>query len=267
MRSGKTESKDGTTIAYWTDGTGPPLLLVHGITSTHVTFDEMVPHLTPHRTVTIYDRRGRGSSGDASGPYDFTTEFDDTLAVLDAMGEDQVDVFAHSFGVYIAIGALQRDVGEKIRRVVFYSPGFGDRYPDETLDQIDHLVDQGDADRALRVLLMDIIGMPAEDVDFMQRSPAWAARIDSVHTVARECRADRDFDLDAQSLETLDRPTLVISGETNPDNKKAVASRLASSMPHASLVMLSDEGHAAHHTAPDRLAELLLDFTSTEDNT
>jgi len=77
MRAGTTKSKDGTEIAYWTGGEGPPLVLVHGITSTHLTFDELVPHLTTHRTVTVYDRRGRGLSGDSSGPYDMSAEYDD----------------------------------------------------------------------------------------------------------------------------------------------------------------------------------------------
>jgi pimeloyl-ACP methyl ester carboxylesterase len=111
---------------------------------------------------------------------------------------------------------------------------------------------------------MDIIGMPAEEVDFMQRSPAWAARIESVHTVARECRADQDFSLDEERLGSVETPVLVISGETNPPNKQAVASRLASLLPAATLRMLSGEGHVAHHTAPNRLAELVLEFTSDD---
>ncbi len=260
MNRGKTTSRDGTEIAYWTGGEGPALVLVHGITSTHLTYDELVPHLTPHRTVTVYDRRGRGLSGDPS-PYDFTAEFDDLLAVVDTIGEGPVDVFAHSFGAYVAIGAVERD-GESIRRMVFYSPGFGDRYPESTLAEIDTLVESGERDDALRVLLIDIIGMTTEEVDFMQQSPAWAARIESVHTVARECRADQEFSLDEARLGAVTTPTLVVSGETNPPNKQAVASRLASLLPGATLEIISGEGHVAHHTAPDRLAKMILDYTA-----
>jgi pimeloyl-ACP methyl ester carboxylesterase len=260
-KNGTAISKDGTEIAYWTEGEGPPMVLVHGITSTHLTYDELVPHLTPHRTVTVYDRRGRGASGDGPGAYDLDSEFDDLIAVLDEIGDDQVDVFAHSFGAYIALGASERDRGGRIGRMIFYSPGFGDKYPEETLQRIDDLVSSGEKDEALRVLLMDIIGMPADEVDFMKKSPAWAARIESVHTVARECRADRDFSLDEDRLGSIDTEVLVISGETNPANKQAVAARLASLIPNARLVLLSGEGHVAHHTAPGRLTEVVLDFT------
>lgn len=261
LTSGTTTSKDGTEIAYWSGGEGPPLVLVHGITSTHLTYDELVPHLTPHRTVTVYDRRGRGSSGDGVGTYELAHEFDDLIAVIDATGVAAVDVFAHSFGAYIAIGGSELDDDGRIQRMIFYSPGFGDRYPQDTLEQIEDLVAAGDKDEALRVLLMEIIGMPAEEVDFMRQSPAWAARIDSVHTVARECRADQEFSLDEERLGSIDKPVLVVSGETNSANKQAVAARLASSIPAATLLMLSGEGHVAHHTAPARLAEAVLEFT------
>jgi pimeloyl-ACP methyl ester carboxylesterase len=260
MATGIAKSKDGTGIAYWTAGEGPPLVLVHGITSTHLTYDELVPHLAPHRTVTVYDRRGRGESGDSSADYDITSEYEDLLAVIRALGEPTLDVFAHSFGAYVAIGAAKKEPGW-LRRMVLYSPGFGEQYPESTLAEIDSLVESGERDEALRVLLMDIIGMPAEEVDFMRKSRAWAARIESVHTVARECRADQGFAVDEANLGSLTAPVLVVSGETNPPNKQAVAERLASLLPNARLEMIAGEGHVAHHTAPDRLAGMALDFT------
>jgi pimeloyl-ACP methyl ester carboxylesterase len=260
MESRSARSKDGTEIAYWTGGEGPPLVLVHGITSTHLTYDELVPHLTSRRTVTVYDRRGRGLSGD-SPVYDIADEYDDLIAVLDAVGASSIDVFGHSFGAYIALGAAERDVPGRIRRMVFYSPGFGEQYPESTLAGIDSLVESGERDEALRVLLMDIIGMPAEEVEFMRQSPAWAARIESVHTVARECRADQEFSLSEERLGAVQTPVLVISGETNPPNKQAVASRIASLLPNSTLELMSGEGHVAHHTAPARLADMVFDFT------
>jgi pimeloyl-ACP methyl ester carboxylesterase len=44
------------------------VLPVHGITSDHSTFDELVPYLAERRRVYRWDRRGRGLSGD--GPSD-----------------------------------------------------------------------------------------------------------------------------------------------------------------------------------------------------
>jgi pimeloyl-ACP methyl ester carboxylesterase len=56
-------SGDGTRIAFWRSGTGPPLLLVHGTTYDHTTaWRFVVPELERRFTVYAMNRRGRGGS-------------------------------------------------------------------------------------------------------------------------------------------------------------------------------------------------------------
>lgn len=50
--TGTVQGKDGTPIAYWTSGSGPAVVLVHGTTSDHSTMDEIAPHFAQSRTVT-----------------------------------------------------------------------------------------------------------------------------------------------------------------------------------------------------------------------
>src|ERR1700722_14886912 len=91
-------SEDGVSLAIWASGAGRPVLLVHGTTSSHATFDELVPHLQEHRRVYRYDRRGRGLSGDGTpgAPYRLELEFADLAAVVGhvvtAEGAPAVDV-------------------------------------------------------------------------------------------------------------------------------------------------------------------------------
>ena len=61
-------SADGTLIAVWRSGDGPPLVLVHGATADHGRWAPVLPALEEHFTVLAMDRRGRGRSGDAQ-PY------------------------------------------------------------------------------------------------------------------------------------------------------------------------------------------------------
>jgi pimeloyl-ACP methyl ester carboxylesterase len=69
-------SRDGTQIAYWASGEGPPLVVVHGTTADHTRWRPLLPYLEPHATVHAIDRRGRGASGDAPD-YQVTREFED----------------------------------------------------------------------------------------------------------------------------------------------------------------------------------------------
>jgi pimeloyl-ACP methyl ester carboxylesterase len=58
-------SRDGTQIAYWTSGGGPPIVLVHGAPAGHTRWRPSAPVSGANVTVHAIDRRGRGASGDA----------------------------------------------------------------------------------------------------------------------------------------------------------------------------------------------------------
>lgn len=118
----RTVSADGTEIGWVTSGSGPPLLLVHGMVSDHHRWGPLLPHLEPYVTVHAMDRRGRGLSGDAP---DYAVvevrEFEDVAAVVDAVAEasgSAVDVYGHSSGGLFAFGAAT--LSSRIRRLVLY---------------------------------------------------------------------------------------------------------------------------------------------------
>lgn len=254
-------SPDGTSIAYWTQGSGPPLLLVHGTTSDHTTFNELVPHLASRRTVIVLDRRGRGLSGDA-GSYDIEAEFADVAGVIDALAEQRggcIDVFSHSFGCFVSLGALLRTAN--VKRAVVYSPGFGAEYGPGVLDRIEEFTESDDLDSALRIIFSEVIGMPNDEIDQLRASPVWKVRVEAAGTVVRECKADEAFlRRYAHDLKRVQTPVLVVSGATNSPPKRAIAAALSRSLPRCTLVDIPGQGHVAHHSAPDDLSNLSLAF-------
>jgi|SRR5215211_6691430 pimeloyl-ACP methyl ester carboxylesterase len=89
-------SRDGTEIAYWTSGGGPPIVLVHGAPADHTRWRPLLTYLEPQMTVHALDRRGRGASGDAP-EYRLEQESEDVAAMVDAVAAasgDHVDVRA-----------------------------------------------------------------------------------------------------------------------------------------------------------------------------
>lgn len=257
-------SDDGVPIAIWASGAGPPVLLVHGTTSDHSTFDELVPHLEDKRRVYRYDRRGRGLSGD--GPpqeqYSLELEFADAAAVAGhvvAAAGGPVDVLSHSFGAYVALGAAAGL--SSVAAVVAYSPGFGAEYPPGALDRIGTAIRDSDPDAALRLVFREIIGMPADDIQVLADSPVWQVRVAAAWSVVRECQADEAFlRVSGPLLARISQPVLVLSGERNVPAKRELAAALARLIPGAGLDDLPAEGHAAHHTSPAALAARCLRF-------
>ena len=116
-------SGDGTEIADWTSGEGPPLVLVHGAAADHTRWRPLLSYLESYATVHAIDRRGRGASGDGSD-YDVAREFEDVAAVVDAVAQasgSAVDLYGHSFGGFCAFGGalLTANLG----RLVLYEGG------------------------------------------------------------------------------------------------------------------------------------------------
>ena len=58
-------SRDGTSIAAWRSGEGPPLVLIHGAAADHNRWAPVLPALEERFSVFAIYRRGRGQSGDA----------------------------------------------------------------------------------------------------------------------------------------------------------------------------------------------------------
>jgi pimeloyl-ACP methyl ester carboxylesterase len=254
-------SLDGTHLALWTSGAGPVLVLVHGTTSDHTTYDELRPHLAEHRTVVTYDRRGRGASGDGAA-YGFERELEDAAAIINAAAlryESPVDVFGHSFGAFIALGAAT--LTQNVAAVVAYSPGFGAEYPKGALAKIEAATASDDLGTALEVMFAEIIGMPEGEIAFMKQSPVWAARVAAAGTVARECQADESFLRNySHRLSQLAVPILVVDGTANTPPKRAISTDLSGLLPSSQLYEMAGQGHVAHHTAATELAQLSLQF-------
>jgi pimeloyl-ACP methyl ester carboxylesterase len=122
-------STDGTSLAIWVDGGGPPLVLVHGSLIDHTTFDPLVDELRNGVTTFAMDRRGFGASGDAVG-YAIEREFEDVAAVVEAVAArtgGPVGLWGHSYGAGCAMGGAA--LTNNVHHLVLYEPGLGIPYP------------------------------------------------------------------------------------------------------------------------------------------
>ena len=96
-------SADGTPIACWRSGAGPPLVLVHGAAADHARWAPVLPAFEERFTVIAIDRRGRGESGDGAG-YAIEREYEDVAAVADWAGPGTC-LLGHSYGGVCALEA------------------------------------------------------------------------------------------------------------------------------------------------------------------
>src|SRR5271165_6426931 len=66
-------------------GSGPPLILIHGLGDNPHIFDDLAPAFTDRFRVVAYARRGHGQS-EAKAPYDTATLTEDLRGLMDGLG-------------------------------------------------------------------------------------------------------------------------------------------------------------------------------------
>jgi haloacetate dehalogenase len=112
----------GTTIHGRQGGSGPPVLLLHGIPETHLMWHQIAPQLAERFTVVVTDLRGYGQSGTPPStpdhaPYSMREIARDQVKVMRALGHDRFAVVGHDRGARCAY-RLALDHPDAVRRLV-----------------------------------------------------------------------------------------------------------------------------------------------------
>ena len=261
-------SADGTPIAVFASGVGPPVVLVHGATADHTTWRAAGPILAGAFTIHAIDRRGRGASGDGSGTYAIEREYEDLAAVADTLATETgraIDVVGHSYGGRCALGAAL--LTASIGRIVVYegapSAGGGDGAgyrPSGVERRIRALIEAGRLDDALEAFFREIVRMPEPDLAAYRADPVWPRRAAAVHTTLRELEGEASPAASLEALGGVRQPVLqVLGGESAPVFREATVA-LDARLENGRVVVIDGARHAAHHTHVDAFVGAVRSF-------
>lgn len=100
----------------------PPVLAIHGITSTSRTWLASARALGDRAALIAVDLRGRGSSHELPPPFGLDAHVRDMIAVLDHLGLERAVVTGHSLGAYVA-ARLATTHPDRVERLVFVDGG------------------------------------------------------------------------------------------------------------------------------------------------
>lgn len=252
-------SSDGTPIAVWRSGSGPPLVLVHGTTADHTRWSQVLPGFEQDFTVYAIDRRGRGASGDAE-VYSVEQEGADVAAVVDWIGEP-VNLLGHSYGAICSLEAALRTEG--LRRLVLYEPPIPtglEIVPAQTRTKIYTLIERNEREAALLTFFREVVRVPQHQLEQMPTHPAWPGRVAAAHTVAREINMEADYRLDFDRLRAIQAPTLLLLGGDSPEFFRAATNRVHAALPDSRIHELPGQQHIAMDLIPDEFVAAVRSF-------
>jgi pimeloyl-ACP methyl ester carboxylesterase len=249
-------SKDGTVIAGWVSGQGPPVVLVHGTSGSDFSWALVRPHLETRLSVYSLQRRGRGRSGDAAA-YSLAREAEDLAAVVESVGKP-VALVGHSFGANCCLEASLLTTG--VSRLVLYEPAVALSVDEELFGRIDALVTSGRREAAVETFLSEAAGLSKDEIAKVRSSPTWEERVRSAHTLAREVRAAEAQPITPERFAGMAVPSLLLAGSESPPEYRRAVDKLAGILRHSTTHVLEGHGHAANLTGPHLLAAEILGF-------
>lgn len=255
----KVISKDGTAIAFERMGEGPPLILVDGALCSRAfgPMPKLAPLLARHFTVFIYDRRGRGDSGDTQ-PYAREREIEDLAALLEAAGGSAYVVGLSSGGALALEAAAS---GLPIREVAAYEPPYmiddgGHHAAADHEGQLRRLVAAGKRGDAVKYFMHDMVGAPALFVLLMQLMRGTWAKLKAVaHTLPYDAAIMGEWSLPTERFASIRVPTVAMYGGKTQARLERAASAVARTVPQARKHVLEGQDH---NVKPEVMTEALV---------
>jgi len=260
-----------TDICYEILGTGPPLVMIMGLTANIDWWSpQLIDDLANRYRVLIFDNRGSGRTEAPPGEFTIKQFADDTAGLIEAVGIKKANVLGVSMGGMIA-QELAINHPRKVDKLILCATNCGGKesiYPPREI--LMKLVDRGGTTREVfeRVLSLmfpqDWLDSNRDFLDaFFQRY---------IRAPATEENALRQFVATArfQTYERLPKikaPTLVMTGKKDvlipPENSRIIASRI----PGAKLVEFEDAGHGFIYQCREKFLSVLEEFLSETKNT
>jgi len=124
---GRQRLDNGVRLHYYTAGSGPALLLQHGVPKTSYYWRKVVPRLTPHFTVVVPDMRGFGDSTHPDSGYDMATIADDLAELMTKLSHEKFHMCGEDWGAAAAYQVAAR-YPDRVLSLVFQEmllPGMG----------------------------------------------------------------------------------------------------------------------------------------------
>ena len=118
--TGQYAEVNGINLYYETQGTGRPLILLHGGLGSGEMFVPVLPLLAQQHQVVAVDLQGHGRTADIDRPIDVKLMADDIAALIDHLALARPDIVGYSLGGGVALQTAVK-YPSKVRRLVAVS--------------------------------------------------------------------------------------------------------------------------------------------------
>jgi 3-oxoadipate enol-lactonase len=237
----------------------PPLTLCNSLGTTLEMWDPQVPELTAQFQLVRYDRRGHGRSPVPPGPYSLEALGRDVLDLLDHLGIERTSFCGLSIGGMVGMW-LASEAPERIDRLILCSAAPSLPPREQWLERATTVRAEGVS--AIADAALDRWFTPLAP-DLLRESFRTMLVETPAEGYAGCCEALADVDL-SDRLDSIEAPTLVVSGEGDPVAPPETGKLLAASIPGARHVTIAGARHISNAEQPSTFTQHVLAHLTEE---
>jgi pimeloyl-ACP methyl ester carboxylesterase len=245
---------DGTRLHYIVEGSGPPIVLVGGKTSSiEGAWWRYLPVLAERLTVIALDNRGAGASDKPNTPYSTRLMAEDALAVLHAAGETSAHWFGLSMGGMI-LQQLALDHPDVVRSLILGATHCGgERLAPALADNPPGV--EGPLRRYANLYEARFL---ADHADWIEEDARRFGKM-PLHAIVRQDQAVKHHAV-CDRLGEIRQPVLILHGRQDRMVPLIRGEELQRGLPNARLRILEGAGHQFHSEQFPTVVGLVLDF-------
>ena len=252
----------GLRIGYDRRGTGPPLVLLHGLVGDgRSTWQRQLADLSDEFTVVAWDAPGAGRSADPPAWFRMPDYADCLAEFVHTLGLNRPHVAGLSFGGALALEFYQRwpRTPTSLTLAGAYAGWGGSLPPNVVAHRLSHSLRLSELPPAefTAAMLPDLFSTSVP----RKRSGEFAASVATFHPHGFRTMARASADADLRDvLPQIDVPTLLLHAEADVRAPRSVAETLHASIRSSTLMTLSGTGHVSSVEAPERFNEAMRPF-------
>jgi pimeloyl-ACP methyl ester carboxylesterase len=266
---------EGQKIAYWTAGTGKPLLLIHGYPTAAWDWSFMWTELAKTRRVIACDMLGFGYSDKPKSGYSIHRQADIQAALLKHCDVTTFDALVHDYGVSVGQELLARrneqSGFEGLEKLCFLNGGlFPEQHRPRGLQKLGispfgwlmgYVVNRPRFGKAFSQIFGENSKPSVDELDTFWHLMTQNSGKHRMHTLLhyikdRQRHGDRWVDALAKSKV----PLQIINGGQDPVSGKHLYEAVVKRMPHIQATLFEDVGHYPQTEAPERVFDEAMKF-------
>jgi non-heme chloroperoxidase len=261
---------NGVELTYVEQGSGSPVVFVHGSVGDFRSWMAQIPVFAQHYHVIAYSRRYHHPHSKVNGAtgYSAMVQCDDLAALIKTLGLTPAHVVGSSYGAYVSL-LVAAQYPELVRSLVLGEPpafALLSNEPGGVVDKQMQVIaasrrafEEGDSERAIRMFIDSVIGKGTFD---NLPAPVRGSMLENAAEFRLETQTppEQYFPFSCTLAQAIRTPSLLLTGEVSPKMFWLITDELERCLPNRERAVIPGASHGMHLGNAEAYTKAVLAF-------